>query len=83
MMVYDPSACGFIEFSSRYIDPALGFAMGWNFWFQTAMIGAVETVAGSIVIGYWDDSSNHLGIYVTVMLVGILLINLAGVKYVH
>lgn len=28
MMVYDPSASGFIEFAARYIDPAAGFAMG-------------------------------------------------------
>lgn len=34
MMVWDPSAGGFIEFSARYVDPALGFAMGWQFWFQ-------------------------------------------------
>jgi len=30
MMVYDPSAGGFIEFASRYIDPAAGFAMDGN-----------------------------------------------------
>lgn len=30
MMVYDPSAAGFIEFARRYIDPAAGFAMGWQ-----------------------------------------------------
>lgn len=27
MMVYDPSAGGFIEFATRYVDPALGFAV--------------------------------------------------------
>lgn len=82
MMVYDPSASGFIEFSARYVDPALGFAMGWQFWFQTAMTAPVEIVAASIVIQYWDSASNHLAIYVTVMLLGIIAINLAGVKYV-
>ncbi|KAJ7574159.1 amino acid permease/ SLC12A domain-containing protein [Mycena floridula] len=81
MMVYDPSAGGFIEFSSRYVDPALGFAMGWQFWFQTAMSAPVEVVAGSILIQYWDDNTKHLAIYVTVMLAGMILINLAGVKY--
>ncbi|KAF9461633.1 amino acid permease/ SLC12A domain-containing protein [Collybia nuda] len=81
MMVYDPSACGFIEFSARYVDPALGFAMGWQYWFQTAMTAAVEIVAASIVIEFWDANSKHLAIYVTVMLVGIIIINIAGVKY--
>jgi amino acid transporter len=47
MMCYDPSAGGFIEFSSRYIDPAVGFATGWQFWFQTAMTTAGEVVAAA------------------------------------
>lgn len=62
MMVWDPSAGGFIEFSSRYVDPALGFAMGWQFWFQTIMTTPVEIVAASIVIQYWDTNPDHLGI---------------------
>jgi amino acid transporter len=81
MMVYDPSAGGFIEFSSRYIDPAAGFAMGWQFWFQTAMTAPVEIVAASIVIQYWDHNSDHLAIYVAVLLIGMVAINVAGVKY--
>lgn len=41
----------------------------------------VEIVAASIVIQYWDKNDDHLAIYVTVLLLGITLINLAGVKY--
>lgn len=41
MMVWDPSAGGFIEFASRYMDPAMGFAMGWQFWFQTVSVDGV------------------------------------------
>ncbi|KIY48678.1 hypothetical protein FISHEDRAFT_58771 [Fistulina hepatica ATCC 64428] len=81
MMVYDPSAGGFIELSKRYVDEALGFAMGWQFWFETAMAAPTEIVAASIVIQYWDSNEKHLAIYVSVMLVGIILTNLAGVKY--
>ncbi|KAL1668752.1 amino acid permease/ SLC12A domain-containing protein [Schizophyllum commune] len=81
MMVYDPSAGGFIEFTSRYVDPALGFAAGWQFWFQTAMTAPTEVVAASIVIQYWDQNTDHLPIYVTVILVCTVAINVAGVKY--
>ncbi|KAJ7628650.1 amino acid permease/ SLC12A domain-containing protein [Roridomyces roridus] len=81
MMIWDPSAAGFIEFSARYIDPAVGFAMGWQYWFQTVMSAPVEIVAGSIVIQYWDGNDTHKAIYITVMLIGIILVNLAGVKY--
>ncbi|KAJ7291046.1 amino acid permease/ SLC12A domain-containing protein [Mycena rebaudengoi] len=81
MMVYDPSAGGFIEFSARYVDPAMGFAMGWQFWFQAAMTTPVEIVAASIVISYWDPNDKHKAIFITVMTLGIILVNLAGVKY--
>ncbi|KAJ7135461.1 amino acid permease/ SLC12A domain-containing protein [Mycena crocata] len=81
MMVWDPSAGGFIEFSARYVDPAMGFAMGWQFWFQTAMTAPVEIVAASIVISFWDKNDDHKPIYITVMLLGIIAVNLAGVKY--
>ncbi|KAJ7220443.1 amino acid permease/ SLC12A domain-containing protein [Mycena haematopus] len=81
MMVWDPSAGGFIEFSSRYVDPAMGFAMGWQFWFQAVITAPVEITAASIVISFWDTNENHRAIYITVMLIGIILVNLAGVKY--
>lgn len=80
MMCYDPSAGGFIEFASRYVDPAMGFSMGWQFWFQTAITAPTEVVAASIVIQYWDKDDKHLAIYVTVMLIGMIAINFAGVK---
>ncbi|KAF7329541.1 AA-permease domain-containing protein [Mycena kentingensis (nom. inval.)] len=81
MMVWDPSAGGFIEFSTRYVDPALGFAMGWQFWFQAVMTIPVEIVAAAIVITFWDQNETHKAIYITVMLIGIFICNLAGVKY--
>lgn len=81
MMVYDPSAGGFIEFSRRYVDDAMAFTMGWQFWFQTAMTAPTEVVAASIVVQYWDSNDKHLAIYVTVFLIGMITINMAGVKY--
>jgi amino acid transporter len=55
--------------------------MGWQFWFQTAMTAPVEVVAASIVIQYWDKNTDHLPIYVTVLLIGMIAINFAGIKY--
>ena len=55
--------------------------MGWQFWFQTAITAPVEVVAASIVIQYWDQNTKHLPIYVAVFLIGMIAINVAGVKY--
>lgn len=81
MMVWDPSAGGFIEFGSRYVDPAFGFAMGWQFVFQTAVTAPTEVVAASIVIQYWDQNTSHLAIYISVFLIGMIGINFAGIRY--
>ncbi|KAJ7505782.1 amino acid permease/ SLC12A domain-containing protein [Mycena galericulata] len=81
MMVWDPSAGGFIEFATRYVDPALGFAMGWQFWFQAVIATPAEIIAASIVISFWDDDSKHLAIYITVLLAAIIFINFCGIKY--
>nr|GAT46816.1 predicted protein [Mycena chlorophos] len=42
---------------------------------------AGRTSAAAIVISFWDADANHRAIYITVMLVGIILVNLCGVKY--
>jgi len=55
--------------------------MGWQYWFQTVITSPVEIVAASIVIQYWDSNTDHLGIYIAVMMVGIILVNIVGVKY--
>ena len=44
------------------------------------MTAPTEVVAASIVIQYWDHDKKHLAIYVTVMLLGLIAINVAGVK---
>ena len=41
----------------------------------------VEIVAASIVIQYWDKNNAHLPIFVSVILIGTIAINIAGVKY--
>ncbi|KAF7319448.1 AA-permease domain-containing protein [Mycena chlorophos] len=81
MMVWDPSAGGFIEFSTRYVDGAQGFAMGYNYWLGAVISTPTEITAAAIVIEFWDLNEKHKAIYITVMLIGIILVNLAGVKY--
>jgi amino acid transporter len=64
MMCYDLSASGFIEFSARYVDPAMGFATvlvniagvkyfgEFEFWFAALKITAV---VGLILLGLVID----------------------------
>lgn len=60
MAAYMPVSGSFSTYASRFIDPAFGFAMGWNYWFSWAITLAVEISAASILIKYWFPSSSSL-----------------------
>ncbi|WP_297520984.1 amino acid permease [uncultured Clostridium sp.] len=53
MATYLPETGSFGSYSTKFIDPALGFAMGWNYWYNWAITIAAEMVAGSIVMKFW------------------------------
>jgi amino acid transporter len=79
MAVLFPVAGSFSAYSTRFIDPAWGFAMGWNYAMQWLVVLPLEIVAASITVEYWNSSVNP-AVWVTLFLLLILSINLFGVK---
>ncbi|MXR38189.1 amino acid permease [Craterilacuibacter sinensis] len=53
MGAYMPESGSFTLYSERFVDPAFGFAQGWNYWFNWAVTIAVELVAAQIVMAFW------------------------------
>ena len=53
MATYSPTSGSFSDYAGRYVDPALGFAMGWNYWFNWAITLAVDIVAVGLVSNFW------------------------------
>lgn len=53
MAAYLPTAGSFQEYGSRFVSPAFGFAIGWNYWFNWAITVAAELVAAALVMKYW------------------------------
>jgi amino acid transporter len=43
------------QYCSRYTDPALGFAVGWNTWYQNAITLCAEISAAALLINFWDQ----------------------------
>ena len=81
MAVLFPVAGSFSAYSTRFLDPAWGFAMGWNYAMQWLVVLPLEIIAASITINYWDEGrKHHNAIFVTVFLILIVSINLFGVK---
>ncbi len=74
-----PVSGAFSTYAIRFIDPALGFALGWNYWFTWAMTLAAELSAATMVMKFWfPDSSSFL--WSSLFLVLIFLLNYVSVK---
>ncbi|KAL9605114.1 MAG: hypothetical protein Q9219_000048 [cf. Caloplaca sp. 3 TL-2023] len=79
MAVLLPVAGSFSAYSTRFLDPAWGFAMGWNYAMQWLIVLPLEIVAAAITVGYWNSPISP-AVWVTFFLVAIISINLAGVQ---
>lgn len=53
MATFLPESGSFETYASRFVDPALGFALGWNYWYSWALTIPAELAAGSLVMKYW------------------------------
>ncbi|CEO31455.1 amino acid permease [Paraclostridium sordellii] len=56
MATFMPISGSFSSYATKFIDPALGFALGWNYWYNWAITIAAEMVAGSLIMKYWFPS---------------------------
>ncbi|KAL5320826.1 hypothetical protein ACEPPN_011636 [Leptodophora sp. 'Broadleaf-Isolate-01'] len=81
MAVLFPVAGSFSAYSTRFLDPAWGFAMGWNYAMQWLCVLPLEIIAASITVNYWDEQQKYKhSIFVTIFLVLIVTINMFGVR---
>src|SRR5580658_5192664 len=53
-----PIRGSFETYAERFVDPSLGFAVGWNYWFSWAITLAAELVAGTLIVKFWFPHSN-------------------------
>jgi amino acid transporter len=82
MAAWLPHASGFAGYATRFVDPALGFALGYTYWFKYIIITPNQLTAAALVIQYWCPPEKvNPGVFITVFLVTILCINYFGVKF--
>ncbi|KAF2757247.1 amino acid permease [Pseudovirgaria hyperparasitica] len=80
MAVLFPVAGSFSAYSTRFLDPAWGFAMGWNYAFQWLVVLPLEIVAASLTIEFWNHGRINSNAWVAIFLFLVVVINLFGVK---
>ncbi|KAM0323302.1 hypothetical protein ACHAQA_008894 [Verticillium albo-atrum] len=56
MTTYMPVSGGFIRLAGHWVDDALGFAGGWNFYVYLGIIVPFEITALSLVLSYWSSN---------------------------
>ncbi|MBL3717246.1 amino acid permease [Lactococcus garvieae] len=79
MASYLPLSGSFASFADRYVDEAFGFAMGWNYWFNSAITVAVEAATVGVIMQFWLP---HVPTWIwsTIVIGLILLVNLISAK---
>lgn len=76
-----PVPGSFAVYATRFLDPAWGFAMAWNYAISWLVCLPLEIVAASITMSYWEGAREvNNAAWVTIFLVVIIVINLFGVK---
>ncbi|KAF2200658.1 dicarboxylic amino acid permease [Delitschia confertaspora ATCC 74209] len=82
MAAWLPHSSGFAGYATRFVDPALGFALGWTYWFKYIITTPNQLTAASLVIQYWCPSDKvNPGVFIAVFLVVIICINYFGIKF--
>ncbi|KAH7322900.1 amino acid permease/ SLC12A domain-containing protein [Stachybotrys elegans] len=61
MTVFMPVSGGFVRLAGRWVDDALGFMAGWNFFLYEALLIPFEVTALNLVISFWNPSVTEPG----------------------
>ncbi|KIM48743.1 hypothetical protein M413DRAFT_84991 [Hebeloma cylindrosporum] len=80
MVTWIPISSPFVRYSGRFVDPALEFCAGVNFFvFQAALI-PFEVVAFNVVLQFWTDKIPVAAVICSVLL-AFAFLNVFAVKY--
>ncbi|KAI0642859.1 amino acid permease-domain-containing protein [Trametes meyenii] len=57
MIAYLPNVGGVVGLADLYVDPALGFSLGWAAWYNWSVTLPAEITAAAVVLGYWENTA--------------------------
>ena len=82
MAAWLPLESGFTGYAARFCDPALGFALGYTYWFKYIIVTPNQLTAAALVIQYWVPREKvNPGVFIAVFLVVIIAINYLGIRF--
>lgn len=54
LATFYPVSGSFSSYSTRFVDPSLGFTMGWLYWALWSLVTSVDVIVASNVLYFWD-----------------------------
>jgi amino acid transporter len=79
LAVLYPVNGAFYAYTVRFIDPAWGFAMGWDYAIGWLTVLPFELTAASLTIQFWRKDIND-GVWIAIFLVALLIVQIFGVR---
>jgi lysine-specific permease len=79
MAAFMPVTGSFSTYATRFVDPALGFALGWNYWYNSAITIALEISAAALIMKFWLPSVPSV-IWSTLFLGLLFILNILSVR---
>ncbi|KAH7141698.1 amino acid permease-domain-containing protein [Dactylonectria macrodidyma] len=77
LAVMYPVSGGFYTYSTRFIDPSWGFAMGWNYVFMWLSVLPLELTVCSFTVQYWNKDISP-AVWISVFWGVIIIVNIFG-----
>lgn len=69
------------QFCARYVDDALGFAVGWNNWYASAITLCAEISAASIVVQYWKGADHiSVAVWISIIIILVVCLNIFAIQ---
>lgn len=75
-----PHKKSFSGYATRFVDPAMGYATGWNYFLKYAVVLPNNLTATGLLLRYWAPDIN-VGVWITVFGIAIILLNLIHVSF--
>lgn len=79
MASFMPVAGSFRVYATKFVDPAFGFAIGWNYWYNWAITIAAELAAAVLIMKFWFPNSPSI-LWSSLALIVMFLLNYLSVK---
>lgn len=79
MSAYMPDSGSFSTYTTKFVERSLGFATGWNYWYNWAITLAFELSAAAVIMKFWFPDTPGV-LFSAIFLIIITGINAFSVK---